>query len=293
MFETVDDVEFRVRTLGALEAKVVLAAENKKVEEINVAFALGVVGDREQAVRVLQRLEKKGWLQRVAPGRYLLYPSELGHLDLRYMTALKFASAIVPEGYVGWWAAAAHHGLTWQRPTSIFIAIEKQKREREFEGFRIVFVKQKPGRFYGVERDGRDNFKISSVAKTVADCIDRIDLAGGVAEAGIILGSGIEKAGLDAVVDETVRLGSTSALQRLGFLLDVVRPDLFHAECRTMLKNRITAGQRSRLGRETRENGDFGFVADWGLQVNVNAAMLKAETDRFGRKRASTGHIQR
>lgn len=291
MFETIDDVDFRIRTLGALEAKVVLAAESKKVEEINVDFAMGEVGDREQAVRVLQRLEKKGWLQRVAPGRYLLYPSELGHLDLRYMTALRFASAIVPAGYVGWWSAAARHGLTWQRPTSIFIATDKQKREREFEGFRIIFVKQRADRFYGVERDVQENFSISSVAKTVADCIDRIDLAGGVSEVGIILGSGVEKAGLNAVVDETVRLGSTSALQRLGFLLDVVRPDLFDAECRTMLKTRITAGQRSRLGREARENGDFGFVAYWGLQVNVNAAMLRAETDRFGRKRASTGHI--
>lgn len=293
MFETIDDVEFRVRTLGALEAKVVLAAENRQVEKIDVDFAQDVVGDRKQAVRTLQRLESKGWLQRISPGRYLLYPSDLGHLDLRYMTALKFASEIVPEGYVGWWSAAAHHGLTWQRPTSIFIGLGRQKREREFEGFRIVFIKQRPSRLYGIENDSRDKFRISSVAKTVADCIDRIDLSGGVAEAGIILGSGVEKVGVLPVIEETLRLGSTSALQRLGFLLDTVRSDLFNAEYRDKLRKMIAAGQRSRMGRETREDGDFGFVSDWGLQVNVNAAMLKAETDRFGRKRASIGHIQR
>lgn len=293
MIETVDDIEFNIRTLGGLEAKVVLSAERLHKNDIDVDFACDVVGNRTQAIRALQRLEKKGWVQRTAPGRYLLFPSDQGHLDVRYMPALQFAASLVPNGYVGWWSAAAHHGLTWQRPMTIFVSSEKQKRERDFDGFRIVFIKQKSERVYGIEIDQREAFPISTISKTVVDCVDRIDLAGGAAEAGIILGAGVEKAGLGQIVEDAIRLNSISALQRLGFLLDTVRPDLFDANTRAILRSKVNSGQRSIFGRKVREEGDFGFIRDWGLQVNINSAMFRAETDRFGRKRASTGHFQR
>jgi predicted transcriptional regulator of viral defense system len=293
MIETIDDIDFNVRTLGGVEAKIILSAERLGKDDVDVDFASSVINDRSQAIRALQRLEKKGWLQRSAPGKYLLLPSNQGHLDVRAVAPYKFAASLVRDGYVGWWTAAAHHGLTWQRPMSIFVSSEKQKRECDFDGFRIVFIKQKADRQFGIQQDERDSFPISTISKTVLDCVDRIDLAGGAAEAGIILGAGVEKAGLKQIVSDALNMSSKSLLQRLGFLLDTVRPDLFDAESRSILKSNIDPGQRSVFGRKVREDGDFGYVRDWGLQVNLNSKMFRAETDRFGRARASTGHIQR
>ncbi len=293
MIETMDDIDFNVRTLGGLEAKIVLSAERLKKVEIDVGFAFDVVGDRVQAIRALQRLEKKGWLQRITPGRYLLLAADQGHLDVRALAPYLYATSLAPAGYVGWWTAAAHHGLTWQRPMTIFVASAKQKREADFDGYRIVFVKQPAERQFGIEVDERDTFPVSTISKTVVDCVNRVDLAGGASEVGIILGAGVEKVGVERIVDDALRMSSVSMLQRLGFLLDVVRPDLFDASQRLILKSKIGSSHRSVFGRKAAEDGDFGYIRDWGLQVNLNSPMFRAETDRFGRKRASTGHFQR
>jgi predicted transcriptional regulator of viral defense system len=293
MIETHDGFDFNVRSLGSIEAMIVLSAEEQKKRDVDVAFAAHLVGDRDQAVRALQRLERKGWVKRLSPGRYLLIGAKYGHLNVGFIPENVFATSLVPGSYVGWWSAAAYHGLSWQRPFTIFVASEFQKREREFEGHRIVFVKQGQARFFGVETDAYEAFPVSSISKTIADCVDRIDLSGGPAEVGIILGFGVDQVGLRSIFDDAVQLNSASVLQRLGFLLDTIRPDVFDADIRSELRARIKPSHRSVFGRKVFEDGDYGYVRDWGLQVNINAAMFRGETDRFGKPKflppAATG----
>jgi len=273
---------FNIRSLGPLEAKVILSAEESGDTIIDVERATSILGNRQQAIWALIRLERKGWLQRITPGKYAIYPAKTGAWDARIMSSLKFAASIVEPCYVGWWAAAQHHGLTWQSPSVICVAALKQVRFRMFEHARIEFIKIKPEKFFDIVTDAVDDFPVSSIPKTIVDCVDRPKLAGGAAEVGIILGTGLEKTDAIAVVEAAIRNGSVSAMQRLGFYLDTVRPDLFSAEARGLLKARIGKASRSAFGRTSGESGDFGYQSDWQLQVNIDRQSFMAEVDRFG-----------
>jgi predicted transcriptional regulator of viral defense system len=273
-------IEFNIRTLGPLEAKLVLSLEERRITVIDVAGATSILGDSSQARTALLRLERKGWLERVSRGRYVLHPSSTGHLDARVISPLKYAGSIAPDTYVGWWAAAEHHGLTWQHPMLIRVATTRQLRARDFEDTHIEFVKVSRNKFFGFET-ARDGFAVSTVAKTVIDCIDKPKYAGGFAEAGIILGYSLDKITVDDLINVAIENGSTSTLQRLGFYLSTVRPKLFHADARDALLGQIGASNRSIMGGSTYSKGDFGYQSAWQLQVNLDKTAFLGEVDRF------------
>jgi predicted transcriptional regulator of viral defense system len=274
-------MEFNVRSLGPIEAKLVLTLEERRSAVIDAAAAASILGDSAKARTALLRLERKGWLARVSRGRYVLHPSSTGHLDARVVSPLKYAGSIAPDTYVGWWAAAEHHGLTWQHPTLIRVAAKRQLRARDFEDAHIEFVKVSKHKFFGFEAT-RDGFAVSTVAKTVIDCIDKPKYAGGFAEVGIILGNSLNKITVDNLIDAAIENGSTSTLQRLGFYLDTVRPKFFDGSARDALLGKIGSSSRSTMGSDTFSKGDFGYQAAWQLQVNLSKTAFLGEVDRFG-----------
>lgn len=230
----------------------------------------------------LARLHRKGWLERVARGRYALHSTNTGHLDVRVMSPLKFASAVLPDSYVGWWAAAEYHGLTWQHPTLIRVASRKQQRAVEYEGYRIEFVCLADTKFFGFTHDDRTGVTVSSIEKTVVDCVDKPRYAGGYAEAGIILGTAIGKVSAAKLIECAIQNASVSTMQRVGFYLDTVRPDLFDAASRSKLLGKIAENARGKMGNPEYRDGDFGYLKDWRLQVNLNKKSFLSEVDRFG-----------
>jgi predicted transcriptional regulator of viral defense system len=66
------------------------------------------------------------------------------------------------------------------------------------------------------------NILISDPEKTVTDCIDRPDLAGVPAELTRIVHAAMAKIDPDKLFLAAVQMKSTSLLQRLGFLTDLV-----------------------------------------------------------------------
>ncbi|MCV9964839.1 type IV toxin-antitoxin system AbiEi family antitoxin domain-containing protein [Pararhizobium sp. BT-229] len=280
--ESFQGFDFNVRTLGPLEAKLVLSMEERRLSAVDTSTAAEIVGHRRQAMDTLARLHRKGWLERVGRGRYALHSSNTGHLDVRVMSPLKFASAVLSESYVGWWAAAEHHGLTWQHPTLIRVASRKQQRAIEHEGYRIEFVSLADAKFFGFAHDSLTGITVSSIEKTVVDCVDKPRYAGGHAEVGIILGNALEKIAAGKLVDCAIQNDSVSTVQRLGFFLDTVRPNLFDAVSRSRLLGAIGETSRGKMGNPEYRDGDFGYLKDWKLQVNLNRNSFLSEVDRFG-----------
>jgi hypothetical protein len=77
-----------------------------------------------------------------------------------------------------------------------------------------------------------------------------------------------------------VQMKSTSLLQRLGFLTDLVGRPL-PEELRQRARRAIPKSTRSTFGTRARRGGDIGYVAEWGLFVHARKNDLVAEIPRM------------
>jgi predicted transcriptional regulator of viral defense system len=275
-------METTLRTLGPAEARVVLSFREQGRDVVEASDIIGLLRSEQTGRKVIRNLLRKGWLARLTGGRYMLLPPERGAESLGENNPLAVASAVVEDSYVGWWSAAAFHGFTTQMPATVFVAVKKQTKARTVEDTEIRFVTIPTRKFFGEHSYtvyGR-SVAISDPEKTVIDCIDRPDLAGGPAELARIVHAAMAEIDQGKLVDTALRMKSSSMLQRLGFLTDLVERPL-NETLRTRLRDAVPKSTRSTFGRRERKDGDIGYVAAWGLFVHARARDLLSEVPRI------------
>jgi predicted transcriptional regulator of viral defense system len=272
-----------LRTLGPKEATVVLSLTERGQNVVRASDVIDLLGSESTGRKVIRNLLRKGWLSRLVGGRYMFLPPEHGPENLGENNVLALAAAVVDPSYVGWWAAASFHGLTTQKPMSLAVATLHQVPARMIEGAEIRFIKLTKRKFFGsalYKVYGRD-VAISTAAKTVVDCVDHPELAGGPAELARIVHGASVTVDAQEIGPAAMRMESTALLQRLGFLTDLVGwrwPENLRGELRAS----IPKSARSVLGRIERRKGDIGYVADWGLFVNAARRDLLTDVPQRG-----------
>ena len=278
-------METDLRTLGPNEAKVVLSLRADDRSLIRSADIVELLGSKPKARKVIYNLVRKGWLSRLVGGRYLLLPPEYGPINLGENNALAVASAMADESYISWWAAASYHGFTTQKPMTIAVAVRRQVPTRIVEGTEIRFITLVPRKFFGFSSEaayGR-TITISTKVKTVVDCLDRPDLAGGPSELARIVFGASETVQFADLLATAQQMKSTALLQRLGALADLTGWTMT-AELRKQLRCAIPKSARTILGRQNRDAQDIGYVAEWGIFINVSKRDLLADVPRHGAK---------
>jgi predicted transcriptional regulator of viral defense system len=279
-------METHLRTLGPKEARVVLSLTEQGRSVVRAAEVIDLLGSEPTARKVIHNLLRKGWLARLVGGRYMFLPPEHGPENLGENNVLAMAAAVVDPSYVGWWAAASFHGLTTQKPVSIAVATLRQVPARTIEGTEIRFMKLTKRKFFGstvYKVYGRD-VAISTPAKTVVDCVDHPELAGGPAELARIVHGASTTADVQEIARVALRMESTALLQRLGFLTDLVGwswPEKLRGEIRAA----IPKSGRSVFGRSDRQKKDIGYVAAWGLFVNAARRDLLSDVPQHAPQR--------
>ena len=164
----------------------------------------------------------------------------------------------------------------------MFVAVRKQMASRIIEGAEIKFVSVEARKFFGFNTYnvyGR-SARISDPEKTVLDCIDRPDLAGGPTELTRIVHAAMAEVDQEKLVAAAMKMNSKSLLQRLGFLSDLVeRP--FAEDLRNKICAALPKKARSIFGARARRKDDIGYVADWGLHVHARKDDLLSEIPRI------------
>ena len=278
-------MENNLRTLGKAESKVVLSLREEGRSLVQTADILGILGSgvpETTARKVIRNLVRKGWLSRIVGGKYMLLPPEHGPENLGENNVLALAAAAVQPSYIGWWSAASWHGFTTQKPMTVFVAVTRQTPPKLIEDSAVRFVKVTARKFFGSQTYdvyGRD-VAISSPAKTLIDCLDRPDLAGGPAELVRIAHSALGETDPHDLLTAATPMKSKAVLQRLGFVADLVGRPL-PPDVRQALGDAIPKTYRSHFGRPERREGDIGYVAAWGLFVNARREDLLAEVPRI------------
>ena len=224
----------------------------------------------------MRNLIKKGWL---VGGRYMLLPPEYGPENLGENNPIALAAA--EPSYVGWWSAAAFHGFTTQKPMAVTVATQRQMPTRTIEGTEVQFIKIAARKFSGFKTYTiySRTAAITDPEKTVIDCIDRPDLAGGPAELTRIVYTAMGEIDYEKLVTAAMAMKSTALLQRLGFLTDLVGGKL-PEKLRLQVRNAIPKSTRPIFGRRDRREDDIGYV-DCGLFVYARRNDLLAEVPRI------------
>ena len=127
------------------------------------------VSFRELLRSALSRMEKKGMLQKVGRGLYIIPESN----DFTVHHSLAEACKRTPHGVVCLLSALVFHGLTTQSPHEIWMAIDFKARRPNSQRPRMRFVCfSGPALTEGIEEHIIEGVtvRIYNPAKTVADC---------------------------------------------------------------------------------------------------------------------------
>jgi predicted transcriptional regulator of viral defense system len=96
------------------------------------------------------------------------------------------ACFMAPDGGIAYWSALNAHGLTEQFPNKIFVQNSRRKGERSISGIGSAFhfVTVKPEKLVGYKTLGYGNhtWYMTDVEKTIVDCFDLPQHAGGYNE---------------------------------------------------------------------------------------------------------------
>src|SRR5262249_12066346 len=263
-------MESNLRTLGPAEAKVVLSLREQGRTVVRASGVLELLGSENSARKVIRNLLSKGWLSRIVGGRSMILPPEHGPENLGAHNVLALAAAAVEPSYIGWWSAAAYHGFTAQKPMAVFVAVLRQTPARTIEGSDVRFIRIAPRKFFGHETYAVYDRKvsISTPAKTLIDCLDRPDLAGGAAELTRIAHRAMTKINPQDLLAAAMAMKSKAVLQRLGFLTDLVGKP-FPDDVRHAVRDAIPKTYRSHFGRPARRERHVRYVPSSPLYVHA------------------------
>jgi len=241
-----------------------LAREGKAI--FSMGDARQILGAK--AKQALSLLSKKKWVLRLRRGLYVIVPIDAGVRGSESFIVHDFvmASHLASPYYVGFWSALNHHGLTDQIPRTVFVATTRPRKPLKVLTSTFRFVQLAPARFIGIETAKFDGAEvlISSKEKTLVDCLDHPELAGGVEEVAKAIYFNHRELDWAKVKRFALKGGSVAVFKRLGHILE--RCGLLETHCRVLGGVVLTEGY-PKLDKIASAKGKIS--ERWKLRVNV------------------------
>ncbi len=269
-------MKFVIRSLSPQESRIVLTLTEEGRREISRAEIIELLGVSPKAAdRVIRSLRRKGWLERAGWGRYLLIETNQGPEVVGESNLLALASRITEPYYIGFGTAATHYGLTTQHRSVIWLVTPKRLRDRQIGEAQVRIVNPVACKFFGFSPIDVLGYKInmSDLEKTVIDCVDRPELAGGVGEAAYILARASRRFDWGRMTDYLKQIKSLSLIRRFGWFVDYVGAEIPH-NLREELLRLAGHGKKTFIGPKGELQGALGYNETWHLFVNVTAKEL-------------------
>ncbi|MGB8952792.1 MAG: type IV toxin-antitoxin system AbiEi family antitoxin [Candidatus Aminicenantales bacterium] len=197
-----------------------LARQNKPVFTARDAKAIL----KEDPYLTLHQLKKKKWILAIKGGLYAIVPLDIGVKGAESFIVHDFvvASYLAKPYYIGLWSALNYHGLSDQIPMSVFICTTRPKKPVSVLNSKFVFVQLSKEKFAGIEKvkiEGRE-VNISDKDKTIVDCLDHPEHAGGIDEVAKAIYFGHEELDFGKIRAYAVKTKNVAVFKRLGFILE-------------------------------------------------------------------------
>ncbi len=264
------------RSLGPTESRLVLGLTELGRREVTRQEAIKQFSLTESTVNeVLASLVRKGWLARAGHGRYLLIPAEWGPIPLGESNTLALAAQLASDGYIAFSTAAAHWGLTTQVRSLVWIVTRTHARSKRINDSEVRFARLPEKSIFGFERVLVFGYPVpmSDQEKTVLDCLEYPERAGGLPEASAILAKAVRRWDWDKAAGYFEKRGNTALIQKFGYLCDaghLAMPELV----RKRMHDRMKPSSRTYLVPRKRGEPYVNYDREWGVVVNLDPRTL-------------------
>jgi predicted transcriptional regulator of viral defense system len=220
---------------------------------------------RESLRVVLLRLEKRGIIERIEKGKYLIIPlgAEKGKYTLHEFV---IGSTLIDPHYIAYWSALNYYGLTEQIPTTVFIQTTARKKKQEIKIFGVQYkiIKIKKEKLFGIRKEWIEEnpINITDKEKTIIDCLDIPKYSGGIIEVAKALKN--NKFNRNKLEDYAQRVGNSGVIRRLGYLCDLLKIKITLPELKV----------RNYLLLDTSMPKSGSKSAKWRLIINLDDKVL-------------------
>lgn len=217
---------------------------------------------------VLDQLVRKKWLLKIKRGVYVLVPLTAGRggADSHTLHDFVIGSLFVDPYYIGYASALNYYGLTEQIPPRTYVATTRPRNGRRVLNVELRFVKIADYKWFGMDAikvDGR-MINMSSPEKTIVDCLDHPEHAGGIDEVGKALYFSRHMMDLGRMAGMAIRMKNTAIIKRLGYLSEVLELE----DCLKVISNAYLSSEYAKLEPRSKTKGKI--VERWQLRVNAD-----------------------
>ncbi|MBL0184897.1 MAG: hypothetical protein IPP97_04090 [Candidatus Obscuribacter sp.] len=207
------------------------------------------------------------------------YPAKTGQLDPFPMGTNWFWPSHFSDGFIAYGSGAEHHGLSLQVFNSVIIINTERSGARNIGNLVVQLVKVAPTNYLGYQSLNRGpTVKVATFERTLIDCIDRPDLAGGISDLVEILERGKNRADLERLIHLLSGYSSKSLIKKVGFLLEQFDYSLTEVQTETLLK--MSAGVKTYLfSPKLPGTSKPRYSKKWRLIVNASGFYRKHATE--------------
>lgn len=178
-----------------------------------------IIKNSKTAESFLSRSLKKGYIKRIKQNYYVAI--DIAN-NTPFCNKYVIATKLDKSNYISYHSALEYRGLNNQVFNEVVYSGHKRINDFEFEYVAYHFVKSKCDLQIETNYDG---VKVTSIERTMIDCIDQIDLAGGIEEIYRAFDS-IHNINEDKLI-ETLKFYNKKVLyQRAGYILETFKNNL-------------------------------------------------------------------
>lgn len=218
-----------------------------------------ITGSKERASDLLLNYQSRGFITKLRRGLYCVL-----NLGTSVPVASKFqiATSITPTATVAYHAAMEYHGFAHQPFYDLSVVSATRFTSFEFDGISYSYYRNSiPLGILTFDYD--HSIRVTDIERTVIDCIDRIDLCGGVEELLHCLSS-IHYVSTERLLQYLTYYNKIALYKKAGYILSFFAdtlhlPDEFFSVCRNHSDHSVT--------RLTTMEQCPTFISEWRLYV--------------------------
>lgn len=177
-----------------------------------------ITGNESTSKSIIQRMLKKQYIKRV---KYNLYAV----CDLEYKNVIAdqymIGSKISEDSYISYHSALDFYGVKNQVFYVVYVSNKKKFEDFEFNGYSYEFVKNNYD--FGITEIRK--VRITDKERTILDCINKTDLAGGVEELILCLEL-IGRLDNEKIIEYLKYYNSKKMYAKVGFILERFKVEL-------------------------------------------------------------------